>query len=56
MFKECLKYSIVLFITEDHLKLFYYCGLKEWNNKKGYICRMNGKWEERYDSIFWIKK
>ena len=26
------------------------------NNKKGYICRMNGKWEERYDSIFWIKK
>ena len=37
MFKECLKYNIVPFIIEDNLKMFYYCGLKEWNNDKGYL-------------------
>ena len=37
MFKECLKYNIVPFIIEDNLKLFYYRGLKEWNNEKGYL-------------------
>ena len=36
MFKECLKYNIVPFIIEDHLKLFYYRGLKEWDEEKGY--------------------
>ena len=35
MFKECLKYNIVPFIIEDNLKMFYYRGLKEWNNEKG---------------------
>lgn len=37
MFKECLKYNIVPFIIEDNLKLFYYRGLKEWNNERGYL-------------------
>ena len=37
IFKECLKYNIVPFIIEDNLKLFYYRGLKEWNNEKGYL-------------------
>lgn len=37
MFKECLKYNIVLFIIEENLKLFYYRGLKEWYNEKGYL-------------------
>jgi Fic family protein len=37
MFKECLKYNIVPFIIEDNLKMFYYRGLKEWNNEKGYL-------------------
>ena len=37
LFKECLKYHIVPFIIEDDLKLFYYRGLKEWNNEKGYL-------------------
>ena len=37
MFKECLKYNIVPFIIEDSLKLFYYRGLKEWNNEKDYL-------------------
>ena len=37
MFKECLKYNIVPFIIEENLKLFYYSGLKEWYNEKGYL-------------------
>ena len=37
MFKECLKYNIVPFIIEENLKLFYYRGLKEWYNQKGYL-------------------
>lgn len=37
MFKECLKYNIVPFIIEESLKLFYYRGLKEWYNEKGYL-------------------
>ncbi|MDD6504091.1 MAG: Fic family protein [Lachnospiraceae bacterium] len=37
MFKECLKYQIVPFIIEDDLKYFYYRGLKEWEQEKGYL-------------------
>ena len=37
MFKECLKSNIVPFIIEDNLKMFYYRGLKEWSNEKGYL-------------------
>ncbi len=37
MFKECLKNNIVPFIIDDSLKLFYYRGLSEWNNEKGYL-------------------
>ncbi len=37
MFKECLKYDIVPFIISDELKLYYYRGIKEWDNQKGYL-------------------
>lgn len=37
LFKECLKYNIVSFIIDDHLKMFYYRGLKEWDYEKGYL-------------------
>lgn len=37
MFKECLKYNIVPFIIEDKIKMFYYRGLKEWNQERGYL-------------------
>ena len=37
MFKECLKNNIVPFIIDDNLKMFYYRGLSEWNNEKGYL-------------------
>lgn len=37
MFKECLKHNIVPFIIDEDTKLFYYRGLSEWNNEKGYL-------------------
>ncbi len=37
MFKECLKYDIVPFIIEDDLKMFYYRGLTEWDNERGFL-------------------
>ena len=37
LFKDCLKYDIVPFIIDEALKLFYYRGLKEWNNERGYL-------------------
>jgi len=37
MFKECLACSIVPFIITDDLKMYYYRGLHEWNNLKGYL-------------------
>ena len=30
-------HNIVPFIIEDNLKMFYYRGLKEWDNEKGYL-------------------
>lgn len=35
--KECLHHSIVPFIIEDSKKAFYYRGLSEWENEKGYL-------------------
>ena len=37
LFKECLRNSIVPFIIEDDLKLFYYRGLSNWPNEQGYL-------------------
>lgn len=35
--KECLRHGIVPFIIEDSKKLFYYRGLSQWENEKGYL-------------------
>ena len=37
MFRECLKHNIVPFIITEELKLFYYRGIKEWKNERGYL-------------------
>lgn len=37
LFKECLKHNIVPFIIDENLKMFYYRGLREWQNEKGYL-------------------
>lgn len=35
--KECLKNNIIPFIIEDRKKGFYYRGLSEWKNEKGWL-------------------
>ena len=35
--KECLRYGITPFIIEDSKKAFYYRGLAEWENEKGFL-------------------
>lgn len=37
LFKECLRYNIVPFIIDEELKMFYYRGLHEWENERGYL-------------------
>lgn len=37
MFKECLKNNIVPFIISDELKMYYYRGIKNWSNEKGFL-------------------
>ena len=37
LFKDCLKYNIVPFIIDEEMKLFYYRGLKEWIDERGYL-------------------
>lgn len=37
MFKECLKHNIVPFIITEELKMFYYRGIKEWKDERGYL-------------------
>ncbi len=38
LFKECLRNGIVPFIIEDDMKMYYYRGLREWRNERGYLC------------------
>lgn len=37
MFKECLANNIIPFIIDEKHKMFYYRGLKEWKNEKGFL-------------------
>ena len=37
LFKECLKYNITPFIIDEELKYFYYRGLSEWEDERGYL-------------------
>ena len=35
--KECLRFNIVPFLIEDSKKMYYYRGLSEWDNEKGWL-------------------
>lgn len=37
LFKECLRNGIVPFIIDEELKMFYYRGLHEWKQERGYL-------------------
>lgn len=58
LFKDCLKYNIVPFIIGEDLKLYYYRGLKEWANERGYLrdtCLAAQDQFKRYLDYFHIK-
>ena len=37
MFKECLRCNIVPFVLADDMKFYYYRGLSEWDEERGYL-------------------
>lgn len=37
LFKECLRNGITPFIIDDELKLFYYRGLQQWPEERGFL-------------------
>lgn len=37
LFKECLKHTIVPFIITEELKLYYYRGIKNWENERIFL-------------------
>ncbi len=51
MFKECLKNNIVPFIIEDEYKFFYYRGLSEYLNTKGYLLDTCLSAQDKYKAI-----
>lgn len=53
MFKECLANNIVPFIIDDDLKFYYYRGLKEWHNERGYLLDTCLSAQDKYKR--WLK-
>ena len=37
LFKECLRNQIVPFIIDENMKMYYYRGLHEWNQERGFL-------------------
>lgn len=37
LFKECLRSGITPFIIDDEIKLFYYRGLQQWSQERGFL-------------------
>jgi len=51
IFKECLANNIVPFIIDDSLKFYYYRGLKEWENERGFLIDTCLTAQDRYKKI-----
>lgn len=51
MFKECLRNNIVPFIIGEELKMFYYRGLHEWHNERGYLIDTCLSAQDKFKSI-----
>lgn len=51
MFKECLKNNITPFIVDEEHKLFYYRGLKNYENQKGFLIDTYLSCQDKYKEI-----
>ena len=54
IFKECLKNNIVPFIIDEEHKLYYYRGLKMWEQEKGFLIDTCLSAQDKFESL--IKK
>jgi len=53
MFRECLKNNIIPFIIDDNYKQFYYRGLREFENVRGYLIDTCLSAQDKYKE--WVK-
>jgi len=51
VFKECLRHGIVPFTIDESIKLFYYRGLKEWKNEKGFLVETCLAGQDKYKKL-----
>ena len=51
MFKECLRWDVTPFIIDEKFKLFYYRGLKEFPNEKGYLIDICYSVQDEYKKL-----
>jgi DNA-binding Xre family transcriptional regulator/fido (protein-threonine AMPylation protein) len=51
IFKECLKNGIAPFIIDEKYKLFYYRGLKDFSEEKGYLIDTCYSAQDRYKEL-----
>jgi len=51
MFKECLKNNIIPFVILDEYKAYYYRGLKEYENQKGYLLDTCLTMQDKYKEL-----
>ncbi len=51
-FKECLKHNLVPFIIEDSKKSFYYRGLREYENERGFLIDTCYDGQDTYSALF----
>jgi len=50
-FKECLRHGFVPFVIDETIKMFYYRGLKEWRNERGYLIDTCKTGQDRYKQL-----
>lgn len=50
-FKECLRHGLVPFTIDESIKLFYYRGLREWRNERGYLLGTCQSGQDKYKKL-----
>ena len=51
MFKECLAHGVLPFIIDNEYKMYYYRGLKEFSNEKGYLLDTCRSAQDEYEKL-----
>lgn len=51
MFKECLRCNIVPFVLADDMKFYYYRGLAQWDEERGYLLGTCEAAQDRFKAL-----